>query len=144
MITCKLEYKAAPLTVANFVGLATGKQHNSAKADGTPFYDGTIFHRVISGFMIQGGDPTGTGVGGPGYKFPDEFDPASEIYKAGYARGAMAMANSGPNTNGSQFFIMHQNGSLPYSYSIFGHVVSGPGDRGCHRNDSAGWTGPSD
>ena len=125
VIKCKLDYKAAPMTVANFVGLATGKQHNSAKPDGTPFYDGTIFHRVISGFMIQGGDPTGTGMGGPGYKFPDEFDPASELYKTGYARGALAMANSGPNTNGSQFFIMHQQGSLPYSYSLFGKVVSG-------------------
>ncbi len=125
VIKCKLDYQAAPLTVANFVGLATGKQHNSAKPDGTPFYDGTIFHRVISGFMIQGGDPTGTGMGGPGYKFSDEFDPASELYKTGYARGAMAMANSGPNTNGSQFFIMHQQGSLPYSYSLFGKVVSG-------------------
>jgi len=125
VIKCKLDYQAAPLTVANFVGLATGKQHNSAKPDGTPFYDGTIFHRVISGFMIQGGDPTGTGMGGPGYKFSDEFDTASELYKTGYARGAMAMANSGPNTNGSQFFIMHQQGSLPYSYSLFGKVVSG-------------------
>ena len=125
VIKCKLDYQAAPLTVANFVGLATGKQHNSAKPDGTPFYDGTIFHRVISGFMIQGGDPTGTGSGGPGYKFPDEFDSASELYKTGYARGAMAMANSGPNTNGSQFFIMHQDYALPYSYSLFGKVVSG-------------------
>jgi peptidyl-prolyl cis-trans isomerase A (cyclophilin A) len=125
VIKCKLDYQAAPVTVANFVALAQGKQHNSAKADGTPFYDGTIFHRVISGFMIQGGDPTGTGMGGPGYKFADEFDPASELYKTGYARGAMAMANSGPNTNGSQFFIMHQQGSLPYSYSLFGKVVSG-------------------
>jgi peptidyl-prolyl cis-trans isomerase A (cyclophilin A) len=125
VIKCQLDYQAAPVTVANFAALAQGKQHNTAKPDGTPFYDGTIFHRVISGFMIQGGDPTGTGMGGPGYKFADEFDPTSEIYKAGYARGTMAMANSGPNTNGSQFFIMHQNGSLPYSYSIFGKVVSG-------------------
>lgn len=125
VIICKLDYQAAPVTVANFVALAQGKQHNSAKPDGTPFYDGTIFHRVISGFMIQGGDPTGTGMGGPGYKFNDEFDPTSELYKAGYSRGAMAMANSGPNTNGSQFFIMHTDGSLPYSYSLFGKVVSG-------------------
>ncbi len=125
VIKCKLDYEAAPMTVASFVALAQGKQHNTAKPDGTPFYDGTIFHRVIPGFMIQGGDPTGTGMGGPGYKFADEFDPTSEIYKAGYARGTMAMANSGPNTNGSQFFIMHQQYGLPYSYSIFGKVVSG-------------------
>ncbi len=125
VIKCKLDHQGAPLTVANFVGLATGKQHNSAKPDGTPFYDGTIFHRVISGFMIQGGDPMGSGMGGPGYKFPDELDPSTESYKAGYVRGAMAMANSGPNTNGSQFFIMHKDYGLPHSYSIFGMVVSG-------------------
>jgi peptidyl-prolyl cis-trans isomerase A (cyclophilin A) len=125
VIKCKLDYQGAPLTVANFVGLATGKQHNSAKPDGKPFYDGTIFHRVISGFMIQGGDPTGTGMGGPGYRFPDELDATAESYKAGYVRGAMAMANSGPNTNGSQFFIMHKDTGLPHSYSIFGKVVSG-------------------
>jgi peptidyl-prolyl cis-trans isomerase A (cyclophilin A) len=125
VIKCKLDYVGAPMTVANFVGLATGKQHNSAKPDGTPFYDGTIFHRVISGFMIQGGDPQGTGMGGPGYKFPDELDPNTESYKWGYARGVMAMANSGPNTNGSQFFIMHKDYGLPHSYSIFGKVVSG-------------------
>jgi len=125
VITCKLDYESAPLTVANFVGLATGKLHNTAKPDGTPFYDGTIFHRVISGFMIQGGDPTGTGMGGPGYKFPDELDPNTAAAKAGYVRGTMAMANSGPNTNGSQFFIMHKDTGLPLSYSIFGKVVSG-------------------
>lgn len=125
VIRCKLDYENAPLTVASFVGLATGKQHNTAKPDGTPFYDGTIFHRVISGFMIQGGDPTGTGSGGPGYKFPDELDPNTPAAKAGYLGGTMAMANSGPNTNGSQFFIMHKDYGLPLSYSIFGKVVSG-------------------
>lgn len=125
VIKFKLDYQGAPMTAANFVALAQGKQHNTAKPDGTPFYDGTIFHRVITGFMIQGGDPTGTGMGGPGYKFPDELDPAADSYKAGYVRGAVAMANSGPNTNGSQFFIMHKDGSLPHSYSIFGKVVSG-------------------
>ncbi|MGB3870631.1 MAG: peptidylprolyl isomerase [Flavobacteriales bacterium] len=124
-ITCKLDYEGSPLTVANFVALAEGKQHNTAKPDGTPFYDGTIFHRVIPGFMIQGGDPTGTGSGGPGYKFPDELDPSTELYKAGYVRGTMAMANSGPNTNGSQFFIMHQDYGLQHNYSIFGMAVSG-------------------
>lgn len=125
VIKCKLDYESAPLTVANFVGLATGELQNTAKPDGTPFYDGTIFHRVIAGFMIQGGDPTGTGMGGPGYKFPDELDPNTAAAKAGYVRGTMAMANSGPNTNGSQFFIMHQDSGLPLSYSIFGKVVSG-------------------
>ncbi|MGV9011483.1 MAG: peptidylprolyl isomerase [Flavobacteriales bacterium] len=124
-IKCKLDYENAPLTVANFVALSEGKQPNKAKADGVPYYDGTIFHRVIPGFMIQGGDPAGSGTGGPGYTFPDEFVPTSDLYKGGYARGVMAMANRGPNTNGSQFFIMHQDYALPYSYSIFGKVVSG-------------------
>ena len=123
-IKIKLAYKDAPVTVANFVALADGKQQTS-KPKGTPFYDGTIFHRVISGFMIQGGDPTGTGMGGPGYKFQDELDSATVSYKTGYVRGAVAMANSGPNTNGSQFFIMHKDFQLPHQYSIFGMVVSG-------------------
>ena len=104
----------APKTVENFITLAN-----------KGFYNGTIFHRVISGFMIQGGDPTGTGMGGPGYKFEDELNPNTESYKIGYVRGAVAMANSGPNTNGSQFFIMHKDMSLPHNYSIFGKVVSG-------------------
>lgn len=125
VITCKLDYQDAPLTVANFVALAEGKQHNSAKADGTPYYDGTIFHRVIPGFMIQGGDPMGTGSGGPGYTFPDELNPETASYKAGYKRGVLAMANRGPNTNGSQFFIMHKDYGLAHNYSIFGNVVSG-------------------
>jgi peptidyl-prolyl cis-trans isomerase A (cyclophilin A) len=124
-IVCELAYKDAPLTVANFVGLATGKQKNSAKPDGTHYYDGLTFHRVIPGFMIQGGDPAGSGAGGPGYSFADELDPNTASYKAGYVRGAMAMANRGPNTNGSQFFIMHKDYGLPHSYSIFGKVVSG-------------------
>ena len=125
VIRCKLDFENAPLTVANFVGLATGDLKNTVKPNGTPFFDGTIFHRVISGFMIQGGDPTGTGMGGPGYQFPDELDPNTAAAKAGYVRGTMAMANSGPNTNGSQFFIMHKDSGLPLSYSIFGKVVSG-------------------
>jgi cyclophilin family peptidyl-prolyl cis-trans isomerase len=83
------------------------------------YYDGLIFHRVIKGFMIQGGDPTGTGAGGPGYKFADEpFD-------GEYTRGTVAMANAGPNTNGSQFFIMHADVPLPKNYVIFGHVTKG-------------------
>ena len=99
----------APLAVNNFVFLA-----------GEGFYDGVVFHRVIPGFMIQGGDPTGTGRGGPGYKFRDELDGPG-----GYSRGTMAMANAGPNTNGSQFFIMHADYALPHNYTIFGKVTSG-------------------
>jgi len=101
--------KNAPITVNNFVFLAR-----------QGFYDGVKFHRVIKGFMIQSGDPTGTGMGGPGYKFADEL-PTS----LNYNKGTLAMANAGPNTNGSQFFICLANVSLPKSYSIFGQVTSG-------------------
>lgn len=104
----------APIASSNFIYLANKK-----------FYDGLVFHRVIKGFMIQGGDPNGTGTGGPGYNFEDELNPETTSYKSGYIRGVVAMANSGPNTNGSQFFIMHQDYQLPHSYSIFGHVISG-------------------
>lgn len=104
----------APNTVKNFIDLAT-----------KGFYNGVIFHRVIDGFMIQGGDPTGTGTGGPGYKFADELNPATPSYQAGYKKGVVAMANAGPNTNGSQFFIMVADYPLPNNYSIFGKVVSG-------------------
>ncbi len=104
----------APNTVANFVTLAD-----------KGFYNGVIFHRVIKGFMIQGGDPSGNGTGGPGYKFEDELNPATASYKAGYKKGVVAMANSGPDTNGSQFFIMHADYALPNLYTIFGKVVSG-------------------
>jgi cyclophilin family peptidyl-prolyl cis-trans isomerase len=104
----------APNTVKNFITLAE-----------KGFYDGVIFHRVIPGFMVQGGDPTGTGTGGPGYSFADELNPQTESYKAGYKKGVVAMANSGPNTNGSQFFIMVADYPLPNSYSIFGKVISG-------------------
>ncbi|PYS42335.1 MAG: peptidylprolyl isomerase [Acidobacteria bacterium] len=92
------------------------------------FYDGVIFHRVIKGFMIQGGDPEGTGRGGQsawGGRFNDEINPASEVYKRGYKAGTVAMANAGPNTNGSQFFIMHVDYPLPPSYTIFGRVTEG-------------------
>lgn len=98
----------APKTVNNFVFLAK---------DG--YYDDIIFHRVISGFMIQGGDPTGTGRGGPGYRFNDE-----KVTRP-YSRGTLAMANAGPNTNGSQFFIMHADYPLPPNYTIFGKLTSG-------------------
>lgn len=104
----------APKTAENFIKLAN-----------KGFYNGLIFHRVIKNFMIQGGDPTGTGSGDPGYKFADELNPNTESYKAGYKRGVVAMANSGPNTNGSQFFIMHADYPLPNNYTIFGKVVSG-------------------
>ena len=92
------------------------------------YYDGVIFHRVIRGFMIQGGDPTGTGRGGEsawGGRFADEINRSSEVYKRGYKAGIVAMANAGPNTNGSQFFIMHHDNPLPPSYTIFGRVTEG-------------------
>src|SRR5437764_3918497 len=92
------------------------------------YYDGVIFHRVIKGFMIQGGDPTGTGRGGEsasGGRFDDEINSSSPLYKKGYAAGTVAMANAGPNTNGSQFFIMHADYPLPASYSKFGRVIEG-------------------
>ena len=92
------------------------------------YYDGIIFHRVIKGFMIQGGDPTGTGRGGQsawGGKFADEINTSSEVYTRGYKAGTVAMANAGPNTNGSQFFIMHVDYPLPPNYTIFGRVTEG-------------------
>lgn len=107
-ITIKLNDNQTPKTVQNFVDLS--------KKD---FYNGTIFHRVIEGFMIQGGDPTGTGRGDPGYRFADE------LFTGEYNRGTVAMANSGPDTNGSQFFIMHASVGLPKNYTIFGQVTDG-------------------
>lgn len=107
-ITIALHAGETPKTVSNFVNLSQ-KQ----------YYDNTIFHRVIKGFMIQGGDPLGNGTGGPGYKFDDE------PFTGGYERGTVAMANSGPNTNGSQFFIMQDSVGLPPNYVIFGNVIKG-------------------
>jgi cyclophilin family peptidyl-prolyl cis-trans isomerase len=121
VIVLQLNPKIAPQTVENFEKLAS-----------SGFYNGVKFHRVIKGFMIQGGDPNSKdnnaintwGMGGPGYKFADEiFDAAT--YQKGYKRGILAMANSGPNTNGSQFFIMHADYPLPPSYTIFGQVLTG-------------------
>ena len=117
----KFEDKKAPVTVANFVGLAEGKIQNKAKAKGVPYYDGTIFHRVIKDFMIQGGDPKGTGMGDPGYKFDDE---KNDLQHTG--KGILSMANSGPNTNGSQFFITEvATPWLDGRHTVFGEVVNG-------------------
>ncbi len=121
-ITCQFYQKQAPKTVANFIGLAEGTKDwtdpvTHKKMHGKPLFSGTTFHRVIPGFMIQGGDPTGTGMGDPGYQFEDEFDPNLNFD----GPGRLAMANSGPNTDGSQFFITEQAyESLNQHYSLFG------------------------
>lgn len=107
-IVVALDAKMMPITVNNFVFLVREK-----------FYDNTIFHRTIKDFMIQGGDPAGTGAGGPGYSFADE------PFAGEYVRGTLAMANAGPNTNGSQFFIMHKDVALPKNYVIFGRITAG-------------------
>ncbi|SFV67834.1 Peptidyl-prolyl cis-trans isomerase [hydrothermal vent metagenome] len=122
-IVARLFYKKTPITVTNFVALAEGKKKNTVRPN-KPFYDGLTFHRVIKNFMIQGGDPEGTGRGGPGYRFEDEFVKSLRHNKA----GILSMANSGPNTNGSQFFITHK--ATPWldgKHTVFGEVVEGLG-----------------
>jgi peptidyl-prolyl cis-trans isomerase A (cyclophilin A) len=124
--TVRLFDKEAPKTVANFVGLAEGSKPWRDPASGAqvtrPFYDGLTFHRVIDGFMIQGGCPLGTGTGGPGYRFEDEFGPGLKHDRA----GILSMANAGPNTNGSQFFItLGPTAHLNNRHSVFGEVVEG-------------------
>jgi peptidylprolyl isomerase len=138
VIVARLFYRRAPMTVGNFVGLAEGRMpwrdpaHNTIRTG--PFYDGLTFHRVEAQFVIQGGDPLGTGQGGPGYVFPDEFTP--QLRHGG--AGTLSMANAGPHTNGSQFFITQR--ATPWlddRHSVFGEVVQGqevvarirPGDR---------------
>jgi peptidyl-prolyl cis-trans isomerase A (cyclophilin A) len=122
----RLHDQEAPNTVANFVGLAEGTKEwtdpRSNQKVKTPYYDGIIFHRVIDGFMIQGGDPLGKGIGGPGYEFEDEFHPSLRHTKA----GVLSMANRGPNTNGGQFFItLGPTPHLDNRHTVFGEVVEG-------------------
>ena len=125
--TVELMPEQAPKAVENFVGLATGKKQWRDPRDGDmkvePLYEGTIFHRVIKDFMIQGGDPTGTGTGGPGYRFEDEGSPSGPTFDRS---GRLAMANSGPNTNGCQFFItVAETPWLDGRHTIFGQVIEG-------------------
>jgi peptidylprolyl isomerase len=121
-ILLQLEMEKTPITVANFVGLAEGTIRNTAKPKGTPYYDGLKFHRVIPNFMIQGGDPTGTGMSGPGYKFKDEINATLVHDRA----GILSMANAGAGTNGSQFFITHNATDwLNTKHTVFGNVIKG-------------------
>lgn len=121
-ITLNLEFEKTPATVGNFVALCEGEMKNSSKDLGVPYYNNMKFHRVINDFMIQGGCPSGTGTGNPGYKFDDEFHPELKHDKA----GILSMANAGPGTNGSQFFITHVPTSwLDNKHTVFGSVLDG-------------------
>ncbi|MFT4697441.1 MAG: peptidyl-prolyl cis-trans isomerase A (cyclophilin A) [Flavobacteriaceae bacterium] len=121
-ILINLTYKQTPGTVGNFVALAEGNLENEAVPQGKPYYNGLKFHRVIPDFMVQGGDPAGTGAGGPGYQFDDEFHP--DLKHTG--PGVLSMANAGPGTNGSQFFITHIETSwLDNKHTVFGNVIEG-------------------
>ncbi len=117
--TATLETSHGTITVEFFTDDAPNTVNNFVNLVKEGYYDGTPFHRIIKGFMLQGGDPTGTGMGGPGYKFADE-----KVTRP-YSKGTLAMANAGPNTNGSQFFIMHADYPLPPNYTIFGKVTDG-------------------
>ena len=128
MIVLQLEFEKTPITVANFVGLAEGTKPYSTDEgepedqDGSPYYDGLVFHRVIPDFMIQGGCPDGVGSGGPGYKFDDEIDDTLQHD----GPGIFSMANAGPGTNGSQFFITHvATPWLDGKHTVFGRVIEG-------------------
>ena len=121
-VLVKLTHDLTPGTVGNFVALAEGNLENKVKPQGTKYYDGLTFHRVIPDFMIQGGCPLGSGTGDPGYKFDDEFHPSLKHDKP----GILSMANAGPATNGSQFFITHvATPHLDGMHSVFGHVIEG-------------------